>query len=93
MSKSIMSNKKECYICKRTQNLHRHHIFGGANRKWSEQFGAWVYLCAEHHNMSDMGVHMNREVDLILKRTCQELWEAEYGTREDFRSFFGKSYL
>ena len=91
--KSILSNKKECYICGSPNDLHRHHIFFGANRRLSEQFGAWVYLCARHHNMSDEGVHFNRETDLTLKRTAQELWEKEYGTRDDFRRIFGKSWL
>lgn len=38
MSKSIMSNIKECFICGSIQNLNKHHIFfGTANRKLSEE--------------------------------------------------------
>lgn len=94
MSKSIIANDKECFFCGTTQNLHRHHIYGGvANRKLSEEYGCWVYLCARHHNMSDIGVHYNRQDDLALKRLCQRVWEKNYGGREKFIETFGKSYL
>ena len=91
--KSILSDAKECYFCKSTMNLHKHHIFfGTANRKKSEEFGCWVYLCAGHHNMTDYSVHFNKELDLKLKKECQKEFE-KYGSREDFRRIFGKSYL
>lgn len=95
MSNSILSNEKECYCCATTLNLHRHHIFYGmANRKLSEKDGCWVYLCASHHNMGTYGVHNgNRRLDVLLKKECQERWEAIYGTREEFIKRYGKSYL
>lgn len=93
MSKSIIQNERECYVCKATQNLHRHHIYGASNRKHSEKYGLWVYLCAYHHNMSDKGVHFDKELDLSLKKLAQERWESEYGDREQFRKVFGKSVL
>lgn len=94
MSKSLISKRKQCFLCKTTANLHKHHIFyGTGNRKLSEKYGCWCWLCAEHHNMSDHGVHFNRNFDLHLKGLCQRQWEAEYGSREDFIRTFGKSYL
>ncbi len=91
--KSLISNDKTCYVCGRN-TVHKHHIFyGTANRKQSEKYGCWVWLCPYHHNMSNDGVHFNRELDLQIKRECQERWEAEYGTREEFRNIFGKNYL
>lgn len=93
MAKSILSNEKECWFCGSTRALHRHHIFSGvANRKLSEKYGCWVYLCPFHHNMSDCSVHASREMDLDLKRACQ--LEMEKGmSRERFREIFGKSWL
>lgn len=91
--KSILSNDRECFICHTDYDLHRHHIFAGSRRQTSEKEGCWVYLCARHHNMSDEGVHFNRENDLHLKRICQARWEALNGDREDFIRKFGKSYL
>jgi hypothetical protein len=85
--------EKKCYITGATEGLHKHHIFGGANRKLSEQYGLYVYLIPKYHNMSDEGVHFNREFDLQLKREGQRKFESLYGSREDFRRIFGKNYL
>lgn len=93
MSKSIISNYPECFICKDTEFLHRHHIFyGTANRAISEKWGCWVYLCWRHHT-GKMGVHNNRNMDLRLKEMCQRAWEEQNGTREDFIKTFGRSWL
>ena len=94
MSKSIISNEKECVVCKTTRNLHKHHIFYGTGlRSMSEHFGCWCYLCATHHNMSDHGVHFNKELDNNLKILCQQKWEEKYGNREEFIQTFGRSYI
>lgn len=42
--------------------------------------------------MSDEGVHFDRELDLKLKRECQEIWERNH-TRDEWYRKFGKSYL
>lgn len=89
---SIMQSEKKCYITGRTTGLHRHHIYGGANRQVSEKNGFWVYLVAELHNMSDSGVHFNRALDLALKAECQRKFE-ETHTREEFMRLIGKNYL
>lgn len=92
--KSVLQNEKKCYVCRTTQNLHDHHIFfGTANRKLSEKRGLKVWLCAAHHNMSNEGVHFNKKLDTLLKMEAQEYYEEHIGSREDFRSEFGKSYL
>lgn len=95
MSKSILQDKKECYITKSTNNLHKHHIFGGtANRKLSEEDGMWIWLRADWHNLSDYGVHFNKELDLKLKRIAQKRWQEYYHkTKEDFIKKYGKSYI
>jgi hypothetical protein len=94
--KSILSNEKECFICGLPEEctpIHKHHVFMGYNRKNSEKYGCWVYLCARHHNMSDEGVHFNLAFCVTLQKYCQEKWESINGDREQFRSIFGKSYL
>ena len=35
----------------------------------------------------------NSTIDLQLKRMAQEYYETHYGSREEFRQEFGKSYL
>ena len=92
--KSIIQSKKECYVCETAFNLHDHHcIYGTANRKNSEKYGLKVWLCAYHHNMSNEGVHFNKELDAHLKKLSQDKFEEIHGTREEFRKIFGKSYL
>ena len=91
--KSIISNEKECYVCG-CKTVHKHHIFyGTANRKLSEKYGCWCYLCAVHHNMSNEGVHFDKELYMKIKRLCQEKWEEINGDRNEFIRTFGKSYL
>lgn len=93
MSESIISNKRECLVCKTNYNLHRHHIFyGSANRKKSEKFGCWCYLCATHHNMSNAGVHFDKELDKKLKIYTQKRFLEVY-PNENFLKIFGRNYL
>jgi hypothetical protein len=94
MSKSIISNERQCVVCGDTRYLHKHHIFyGTANRKVSEKWGCWCYLCPRHHNMSAHGVHADNLLDLKLKQMCQDTFERQVGTREQFMEIFGRSYL
>ena len=91
--KSIISNDRECIVCGTTLGLHKHHIYGGARRNLSETYGCWVYLCGVHHNLGNEGVHFNKEMDLKLKKVCEEVWEQTYGDRDAFIKVFGRSYL
>lgn len=91
--KSIIQNKKECYITGATVGLHSHHIFGGANRDNSERYGLKVYLIPELHNMSKNCVHYNRELMDLLHRAGQMAFERKWGTRDAFVKIFGKNYL
>ncbi len=90
--RSIVQKNKECYITGVTRYLHKHHIYGGANRKISEKNGFYVYLTPHWHNMSDKGVHFNKELDLRLKRECQAKYE-ETHTRAEFMALIGRNYL
>lgn len=92
MSKSILSNDRVCYICGSPLNIHKHHVFQAANRKNSEHWGCWVYLCAYHHNMSDHGVHFDRLLDVAIKRRTQAEFERLHG-HEKFMEVFGKNWL
>ena len=93
MSKSILQSDKVCFITGRTDNLHKHHIFGAANRKISEKYGFWVWLIYDMHNGNDpMAVHNdpNDGYDLMLKQLCQRTYEESGG---DFIGLIGRSYL
>ena len=91
--KSIIQERKECYITGATQGLHEHHIFAGKNRDNSEKYGLKVWLIPELHNMSQNGVHANKELRDLIHRAGQMAFERVHGTREDFIQIFGENYL
>ena len=91
--KTVLQKNKECYVCKTTLGLHRHHVFGASNRSRSEKYKLTVFLCGYHHNLSNNGVHFNKDLDVHLKQYAQEYFERHIGDRNDFRRLFGKSYL
>lgn len=91
--KSIIQSEKECFVCGAVSDLDRHHIFyGTANRRKSEEFGLWIWLCKKHHNMSDEGIHFNRKLDTEVKQMAQGIFEDTY-IHEDFVKIFGRNYL
>lgn len=94
MSKSIMQETKECYITHSPYHLARHHCYGGSRRQLSEEWGCWVWLRADWHNLADYGVHgkNGHELDMRLKRECQKRFEELHG-HEKFMEVFKKNYL
>ena len=95
MAQSVLQEKKCCWICGTTQNLHKHHAIHGkkSNRNLSEKYGLWLWLCGAHHNQSNDSVHLNHDRDMEVKTYAQKVFEAKIGTRDDFRAIFGKSYI
>lgn len=84
----------EIYSTERYGNLHRHEVFYGCNRQNSIKYGLVVFLPPELHNMSDRGVHFDKEFDLYLKRVGQAAAMNYYGWDiKQFIKVFGKNYL
>lgn len=93
-----INRRRQCYLCGRNGQadpLERHHVFGGANRKKSEIYGAVVDLCrCRCHREDADSVHKNREVSDRLKREFQYIIMAQQQwTEEQFIKEFGKSYI
>lgn len=88
-----------CWLCGKTDyglnRLERHHIFGGVNRKKSEQYGLIVYLCGETcHRNGPRAVHRNADTMKSLHEYGQRKAMRQNGwTVDDFRAVFGKNYL
>ena len=91
MINSIVWNEKKCFLCGSSQWLEKHHIFGGANRKKSDKYGIWVYLCHYCHNEPPNGVHYNAANMLLLKKIGQDAFQKTYPDK-DFLREFGKNY-
>ena len=92
--KSIIQDNKECFMTGDTSNLHKHHIYFGANRKVSEEYGFWCWLRWDCHiaNSPNPTPHNDRQTDLNLKRYCQSLYEEKH-SREEFIKLIGRSYI
>ena len=92
MTKSIISNEQRCYLCGRQINLERHHIMAGtANRKLSEKYGLWVYLCHDCHTGTE-GAQYNSSAGIKLKQIAQTAFESKY-SHEEWMELFRKNYL
>lgn len=91
--KSVFTDDMDHCIFTEYAPVERHHIFGGSNRKRSEDYGFVVPLKPDLH---PNGVHAGKcakEIDAYLKMMAQRYYEENFGSREDFIKEFGKSYL
>ena len=92
--KSIIQDQKRCYVTGSTDGLHKHHIYGAANRQISEDHGFFIYLRWDFHiaDSPNKTPHNDRHTDLYYKRLCQKEFEKTH-TREEFISLIGRNYL
>ena len=74
---------------------HRHEVFGGvANRHKSIEDGLVIFLTPEMHNMSDKGIHFNKEFSDYAKKVAQKRWMEFYNKdKDDFIRRYGRNYL
>lgn len=79
----------------RYNNLVRHEAFFGVrNRQKSIDDGLVVFLTPEMHNMSNKGVHFNKDFDLKIKKEAEKRWLEYYNkTTDDFIKRYGRNYL
>ena len=92
MTRSILQDEKICYFCFRTYGLERHHIMAGtANRKLSEKYGLWVWLCKDHHT-GNGGAQYEKVLNILLKQRAQQAFESIHG-HELWMDVFRKNYL
>ena len=91
----IMYDNPPLWRKERHSGLVRHEIFYGIkNRKKSIEDGLVVFLEPKMHNMSNKGVHFNKEFDNKLKKEGQKVWQVYYDkTEDDFIKKYGRSYL
>lgn len=89
-----------CYLCVKLNQdcqVHRyletHHVFGGPNRRISEEYGFKVKLCPEHHRTGREAVHKKIENMRLIQRDAQRVYEKTH-TRQQFTSLLGgRNYL
>lgn len=100
MAKELWSvftnNMDECYFT-RSHFVERHHIFSHTpyQRQMSEYYGFVIPLRPDIH---PNGTRFRppeeyKDIDMRLKQMAQRYFEEHYGTREEFRAIFYKSWL
>lgn len=78
-----------CCNCGSMNNITKHEILPGRNRRNSMIYGFVIPLCLDcHRRLQD-----NMEFDNKWKKKAQEYFEAYIGTREDFIEIFRRNYL
>jgi hypothetical protein len=91
------TDEYQCKICGRNGTadpLERHEIFGGENRNKSKKYGLWMYACGWSCHRGVMGIHRNRDLDLVIKREAQRIAMERYGwSVDDFRAIFRNNYI
>ena len=91
---SIIQKEKRCIVCGTAWNIHTHEVYFGRNRQKSIEDGCCVYLCGNHHNQSNDGVHFNHKLDMKLKKDMQLKWQQVYNkTTDDFIKRYGRNYI
>lgn len=90
---SVLTDDLEHCIITGDFNIQIHHVFNGPNHDLSEKYGFMVPLRPDWHNFTSYSIHMDQKFDESMKRKAQRYYESHYGTREQFRKEFGKSYL
>lgn len=99
MSRSIIQDKKECFICRalsdgigevKSEGLERHHIMFGyssKDRDYSEHFGLWVWLCPAHHKTDELAPHVSKRTNIALRKVAQAAFEQKHSHEEWMRIF------
>ena len=66
----------------------------------SEEDDMKIYLCSYHHNMSNAGIHYNKELELKVKKLAQQVWMKQFVPNlpledqiEAFIKRYGRNYL
>lgn len=76
--------------------VERHHIFYSMDGKMKKPCEKYGFIAPLRPDLHPNGAHAGKDakaVDLKLKTMAQAYYEEHYGTREDFRKEFRKSYL
>lgn len=84
-----------CFLCGKVGSLEEHHVFGGPNRKLSEEDGLKVGLCGDScHRNGRYAAHVCKDTRIALR----QFWQIRYmmRTKCSVRGFiqrYGRNYL
>lgn len=94
--KGIVTKYNEyCIFCGKPKTEEHHLVFGRGMRQTAEEDGVKIPVCSNCHTMAGgtSQLHNNPIAEKLSKMLGQAVWEKEYGSREEFRKRYGRSYL
>lgn len=85
---------KECFFTRepREENLCIHHVYRGAFRDKSTEYGCWIWLRPDWHNQTNYSVHNDKKLEMKLQAMCQMAFEDKYN-HELFMKEFKRNYI
>lgn len=87
--KSIFTtNMTKCYFCPNPKD-NIHELIYGKNRLNSIKYDFTLPLCIEHHKM----MHHDRKMIEEYQDKCQNYFEKNIGSRNEFIKIFGQSFI
>lgn len=92
-SDTIMGAEPDhCYLCGSTdtENLVRHELFRGPDRKKSKLFGLWIAVCPHCHDIAHKR-DTEEEFHKVGQVAFNRKWKEEL--QQDFTEVFGRNYL
>ena len=91
--KTIIQDKKVCYLCGTALNLEDHHCLNGIGDKDKcEEDGLKVWLCPNCHRIAPYSAHNNIKTRIRLKRVAQAKY-LETHTQAEWDRRYHKNYL
>ncbi len=90
----LQGQTKECFFTRepRDENLCIHHVYRGAFRDKSTEYGCWIWLRPDWHNQTNYSVHNDKKLEMKLQAMCQMAFEDKYN-HELFMKEFRRDYI
>lgn len=92
--KSVFTDDMDhCYFTG-SPYIERHHVWAGNAKKLCEKYG---FIFPLRYDLHPNGVRADKnkahDIDVKLKKMCQQYWLEHYGTKQEFIDIFQKRWL
>lgn len=91
---SVLTDDMDHCMFTGSVEIEHHHVYGGANKKLSERYG---FIAPLRYDLHPNGVRADKnkayDIDIKLKKMCQQYWLDHYGTKQEFIDVFQKKWL
>lgn len=90
----LQGKRVQCFFSRddRQDNLCIHHIYRNAFRDKATEYGCWIWVRPDWHNLSNYSIHSDYNLELRLEALCQLAFEDKY-SHEMFMDIFKHDYV